>query len=167
MPWIFDLRCSTCGYKVNMTSDYTVVDMDSGREAICGHPREIDEAQRMTGLRWADLVRAKRIGYRRSLTCQSCGRSEYYRRDAQPPTLDDEAPAATIQARLDAGIPLDQLMDGIPDSPTPGLTIKHRCVHCDSASLVPSDTVGRGAEDVEVSCPMCRSPLERVLTAVS
>jgi hypothetical protein len=158
MPLIFELRCPLCRFRTELTTGYAVVDLDDGCEAICPHPVEVLRAHELTGLGWEDLVEDDRIGYRHSLTCRSCGRSDYYRSGRS---------FSDAGAVRHSGLPTG-LVDGITYVPNWREAAEHRCGRCHGTSLVPSIEVGRAPGEFEVRCPRCRlRKLERVTTAIS
>jgi hypothetical protein len=150
VPLIFELTCGSCGFKKEMSTGYAVVDMEDGREEICGHPTERSQAKRLTGLDWSDLVGQGRIGYRYALTCRACGRTDNYR-----------------TRRPSRRGPFSGLVGGITHVPSEKEASTHTCNNCGSHQLIASSKVGSGLGHRPAPCPQCQQPLATAITAIS
>lgn len=78
MPAIYKIQCCECGFSVRGSTSLTVVVMKDGSEQICMHPIEKLDAERLTGEKWASLLRSGRIGCKFALFCRDCGALDYY-----------------------------------------------------------------------------------------
>jgi hypothetical protein len=150
MPLIYELKCAACGFTKELITGNAVVDLDDGREEVCGHPTERFQAKRLTGLEWTELVKQGRIGYRYALTCRECGHIDYYR---------------TSRPRRRG--PFAGLVGGITHIPGDKEASEHACSSCGAHNLVAISKVGSGRGRKVAPCPNCKQPLASAVTAIS
>lgn len=74
----FRYSCNRCEFRQTAHEGNLYVVCADSTEVVCGHPLEVEEAERATGCDWSQLKRKDRLRSRRAYLCLHCGETGYY-----------------------------------------------------------------------------------------
>ena len=75
---LYALSCSACSYTVDGAATRTTVVLANSKFALCSSESEPEDAERLGGKPWAQLLHEGRLRQRDGFVCLQCGLLDYF-----------------------------------------------------------------------------------------